>query len=143
MSTQTPTKTRECDDCGTEYEYEACYTHHPSRCDDCEEQRQIDRLRACTDPTHDGTFSRASALMRLKNEYDQMPIVDYDGSLIQSLIVEYHPEGSGPYVEKIEKITDCPECGYDKAYTSWQSNAGHHTVRVYDCPSCGHYENNA
>jgi rubredoxin len=72
-----------------------------------------------------------------------MPIVDYDGGLIQQLVVEYHPEGTGPYIEKIEKLTECPECGFGKATYSYRSHAGHHTVRAWNCPSCGHYENNA
>jgi len=143
MSTQTPTETVACTDCGTAFERPKHYTCRPDRCEECHEQHMIEQLRRCTDPDHDGTFTRPDALQRLKNEYGQMPIVDYDGGLIQQLVVETHPGGGGAYIEGITKITECPECGFGKATYSFTANAGHHHIRVWDCPSCGFYENNA
>jgi hypothetical protein len=136
------TETHACETCGTEFEQPKRYTCPPDKCDECHDREMIDRLRLCLDRDYDGSFSRADALERLKHEYGQMPIVDHDGSLITELTVETMP-GREKWVERITKYTECPECGYDKMYYSYQSNAGHHIIRVHDCARCGHYKNTA
>jgi len=128
-----------CEDCGTEFEHPRSYTCQPSRCEECEHERLIQKLRDDCDPAYDGTFSRPDALQRLKDE-GEMPIVDYDGGLITGLQVDTLPSQS-PWIESITKITDCPECGYERATYKFCANGGHHRMTVWDCQKCGHYVN--
>jgi len=139
MSSTDHIETVECDTCGASFERHKRYQNEPNKCEPCREQDHIEALRRDLDPDRpddERTFSRPKALMYLKQEYDQMPIVDYDGSLVVKLDVQHGRDGW--WVEKIETITECHHCGYPRARSSFKSNAGHHIVEVFTCPDCGH-----
>jgi len=136
----------ECSKCGDTYEVERRYKHNhidgDGTCDECRRRAMIEQLRDCLDPDHDGTFSRPNALERLKHEYNQMPIVDYDGSLIVSVDVQhgsgYGAEPNGKWIESIEKYVDCSECEYDRAHYRYKANCYMEPCNSFTCPNCGH-----
>jgi len=145
MSSTDHIETVECDSCDSTFERHEQYRNEPNECESCHEQRHIESIRRDLDPDRaesERTFSRPKALEYLKNQYEQMPIVDHDGSLIVKLDVQHGrgigAEPDGWWVEKIETITECHHCGYPRARSSFKSNAGHHIVEVFTCPDCGH-----
>lgn len=136
----------ECNDCGqtveTDPRNKMYFTNGDAECNACIHQNAIESLRKCLDPDHDGTFSRPDALQRLRQEFGQTQIVDYDGGLIQSFEVKHGrgigAEPNGYWIESIAKIIECPECEYERAEYSFKANAGHHRMRFIECAKCGH-----
>lgn len=138
--------TTECDTCSEEIEVHKRFANDPVQCESCRDMDTFDALRECLDPEHDGVFDRPDALRRLANEFDALPLVDYDGSIVMEVDVQYGRgiggEPNGRWVESIEKLVECPECGYGGARDHYKANAGHEPMSMTACPRCGFEENN-
>lgn len=138
--------TTECDTCGEEIEIHVRFVDDPVECEVCRGKDMFDSLRECLDPQHDGVFDRPDALNRLANEVDALPFVDFDGSVVMEVDVQYGRgiggEPDGRWVESIEKLVECPDCDYGGARYHYKSNAGHEPFQSTECPRCGFSDNN-
>lgn len=143
----------ECNGCGsvvtTDERNKNAFVHDGAECDECRRVASIDRLHKDLDPnahTYDSNGSRAKAIMYLKQEFGFQTIVDYDGSIIADVTVEHGrgigAEPNGYYVEDMEKIIECPECGYDGARSWYKSNSQQHVQQTMSCPRCKHSKEN-
>lgn len=137
----------ECNECGavvtTDERNKTAFVEEDAVCDDCRRLESIERLHRQLDPeehSYDSRKSRAKALMYLKEEFGFRTIVDYDGDIIADVTVEYGrgigAEPDGYWVESIEKIIECPECGYDGARSWYKANARQHRQHRTACPKC-------